>query len=73
VDILELAKNLGTYSPAGLFILALIGLYKKWWVPGWIYEAALKRGDYYQTGFLRLLNVAEANLPKGHEGSGDRT
>jgi hypothetical protein len=68
MDIIALAKEAGGLSVVGLLILALIGLYFKWWVPGWVYLAERDAKNYWRTGMLRLLNVSEQNLPKGNEG-----
>lgn len=67
MDIIALVKEASGLSTVGILMLALLGLWRKWWVPGWIYQSERQAKVYYQTGFLRLLNVAEANLPKGNE------
>ena len=67
MDIIALVKEASGLSTVGLLMLALLGLWRRWWVPGWVYFAERDAKVYYRNGMLRLLSVAEQNLPKGNE------
>lgn len=40
IDILDFADQLSTIA---ILLAALVGLYRRWWVPGWAYRQSLER------------------------------
>lgn len=68
----ETAQAIAELGWAGITILivlvATIGLYRRWWVPGWVFEAERDRrkraeaaAERYSQAFLAL--ARRANLP----------
>ena len=59
----ELAAALADLGGFALFMLALaiagIGLYRRWWVPGWIYEREVEARKVAETQALRNAETLE--------------
>ena len=68
MDIIALVKEAGGLSTVSLLLLALVGLYKQWWVPGWVFRAKADQALWWRSVAVAALKISEGILPKGNEG-----
>ena len=54
----QLASAGTALGVTGLLIAALFGLYKQWWVPGWVYRKAVEEGEQWKAMTLSTLQAA---------------
>lgn len=55
-EIVEWASSLGGTSFA---VIAIIGSYRGWWVPRWLYDKETARGDEWKTLYAQEHTVNE--------------
>ena len=59
----ELAKALADLGGFALFLLAVViaavGLYRQWWVPGWLYRSSERAREVAETQAIRNAEALE--------------
>lgn len=69
LDIWQVARDGGALAVLGL---AVLGAYRGWWVPGWLYRAEQERGDRLERLAWSLTNAAEKVVDQLAEKQGPR-
>ncbi len=56
IDTWQLIRDGGSLT---FLALALFGIYKRWWVPGWLYRSEQERADRWEQLAWSLTNAAQ--------------
>ena len=63
IDIHDLVALLsGQYVLPTLFIIIILGLIRRYWVPGWIYDAQVKKTEQWEARALKALETTKETV-----------
>ena len=55
-DVLDFANKL---TVGALLLIAVVGVQRKWWVPGWLYRDVVRDRDEWKVIAMRSAHLAE--------------
>lgn len=59
MEVIALAREVSTAGLPVIFVLIIYGLYKKWWVPGWLFRDVQKERDEYKELAFSATDLAD--------------
>ena len=62
-DITGLIDFVNRLTPVGFLVVTLFGFWKRWWVPGWMYEEKVNQMAWWRSIATKALNISEQVLP----------
>lgn len=70
MDPIEIAERVATLPAGPLLVIALIGIGRRWWVPGWAHADERRRADRFEAIVLAALDTTQAVARARRTGGG---
>lgn len=60
ITLVNYAKDVGA---TGLLVFAIVGIFRGWWVPGWLYQAKCRECEAWKGIAVPALKIADKVMP----------